>query len=150
MLVVYLLIKSNRFKSFQIPKLNQRANVSDKILQSKQRKIFYYVYIHIKTLLNLKKKQAMDHIAQLNNNTLNFDEVCFIMSNSKSYSLFISMYNLNPPLWSQPTTWDTDLNKFESTLPEDASTLFLLFYFIINEHLRTKKSASATLYKDNK
>lgn len=47
------------------------------------------------------------------------------------------MYNLNPPLWSQPTIWDTDLNKFESTLPEDASTLFLLFYFIINEPLRT-------------
>lgn len=52
---MYLLIKSNRFKSFQIPKLNQRANVSNKILQSKQRKIFYYVYIHIKTLLNFKK-----------------------------------------------------------------------------------------------
>lgn len=54
----------------------------------------------------------MDHIAQLNNNTLNFDEVCFMMSNSKSFSLFISMYNLNPPLWPQTTTWDTDLNKF--------------------------------------
>lgn len=103
MLFVYLLIKSNIFKSFQIPKLNLRANVSDKILQSKQRKIFCYVYIHFKTLLNFKKKQAMDHIAQLYNNTLNFDEVCFMMSNSTSFSLFISMYNPNLLLWSQPT-----------------------------------------------
>ena len=33
------------------------------------------------------------------------------------------MYNLIPQLWPLPTPGDHDLNKLESTLPEDASIL---------------------------
>ena len=32
------------------------------------------------------------------------------------------MLNLIPQLWPHPTPGDHDLNKLESTLPEDAST----------------------------
>lgn len=59
---------------------------------------------------------------------LNWQKICFRWWFLKDLSLYIHMYNCHyPQLWYHPSPGDHDLNKFESSLPENASTHVIAF-----------------------